>query len=322
MCGLVELVERLASPIWDGAPTTTPISLDESLEPPNNAALIAEDIAGHLALWKVLSICDPMRQDSFLAAYKTLRDGLVDQFGLAHEVAQECASRLASALMKMFSERKQARRSLDRKVRAELLDMQVGPPRCWYCGVPFTGDQVDAFFGGSRQASREPVFFDFVTPRGLSYRDLQIEVDHLNPFAKSGDEEVGNLRLACGWCNTRKSDFRNLFDVRGAIRTFHHPAMGNMLVPLPFWSLRFLGTHRRCDAIGCERSLATDHLYVGARVSGGAMVPGNLGAFCGDHDTLRRFRHLPRRAFEVDPARNAGKASLKPDPVSRAVSVW
>jgi len=50
--------------------------------------------------------------------------------------------------------------------------------RCWYCGCPFD-DRVEV--GG----------------RSLT-------IDHVEPRAGGGDDELANLRLCCATCNRRK----------------------------------------------------------------------------------------------------------------------
>jgi hypothetical protein len=106
------------------------------------------------------------------------------------------------------------------------------------------------------------------------------------------------LRLACGWCNRHKSSLTILFDARANPAVFAHPRLGNLLVPVPYWVVRVLGTQRKCQFPQCGKDSSTSPLVIAPCSSAGAMVPGNLGVYCDTHDPIREYRLVPRRLFK------------------------
>lgn len=291
---LAGTIERVASPVWDPGRLPIDLTVPPELLPKENQKIVADDLECTLAVWKVLTWCDPLRTPDFLVVFKAIRDGIATDFEISGVQAEEPARRIAKAILSVLPVSQRRRVPIRKETKETLVDMCPDGARCWYCGSEFSSVQVDSFRQGSPWTPTLPHFVDFVTGRGTKERHLKIEVDHVRPFVASGTEDVSNLKLSCGWCNSRKSDLRNLFDPRNRLLRFDHPKLGRLVIPLPFWGIRILAIQRECSEVGCTRHLNSEPLRLGPLLKSGALVPGNLGAFCKDHDPYRTERYVPR----------------------------
>ncbi|MFI9633598.1 HNH endonuclease [Nocardia sp. NPDC051929] len=172
--------------------------------------------------------------------------------------------------------------------------MNEPEPRCYLCGYCFKDSARDRFLGRPIDRPEPLALVDFVRPRGRTSRDLCIEIDHVTPLAAGGNNEVENLRLACGWCNRVKSSHTNLFDTTSwALGKINHPTLGVVAIPQPLWVLRFVATRGRCESpTGCSARLANSEIFVAPRRRGGALTPTNLAAFCQRHDPWATERYI------------------------------
>lgn len=268
-----------------------------------NSELISADLAANDALWRILSLVDPFRIDTdpryrFATIYAKLRGAIAEKYCLPPDDADAIAKPIAGFLSDLtFRLKGKTRLSIDSSVRAQLVD-SISSAFCWYCGARFSDASVDSFISKKQTAAPLPRYIDFVTSRGSSSRDLQIEVDHVMPIALGGSNEVSNLRLSCGWCNKHKRELKSLYDANAMPTIFAHPRSGSWLLPAPYWILRVLGTRRRCEWTGgCPIRIEDDRLFVAPRALDGAMTPGNLGAFCQEHDPIIQDRLIPNSAL-------------------------
>ncbi|MFF9429399.1 HNH endonuclease [Streptomyces sp. NPDC014746] len=171
-------------------------------------------------------------------------------------------------------------------------------PRCYLCGFLFGSHARDRFLGESKEYPPPLALVDFTRPRGERSAQLCIEVDHVIPVAEGGQTVVENLRLACGWCNSTKNRYTNIYDATpwsGGI--FQHPALGAVTRPQPLWVLRTIATRRRCEfPDGCPAKVENSELFAGPRNANGALTPVNLAVYCEQHDPWRLDRWVgPKR---------------------------
>ncbi|WP_438296502.1 HNH endonuclease [Streptomyces sp. HUAS TT7] len=138
------------------------------------------------------------------------------------------------------------------------------------------------------------VAVDFVRPRGLKSVDLLPQVDHVRPVAIGGETAVENLRLACGWCNRKKSSHIEIYGAPSAYAgIFIHPTLGTISIPRPLWVVRLTKMRGRCeDPSGCNARLQNSELFVAPRRLSGAINPTNCAVYCREHDPWKRERFI------------------------------
>lgn len=191
------------------------------------------------------------------------------------------------------------RQQIDRATRLEIWDRSGPTQRCWVCGYAFDSIAADEFLNLPSNAPTRnlPLFVDHGKPRGLSLRDYKVELDHVQPVS-GGGQSGDNLRLACGWCNSHKSNLISLYDVAGSCKMISHPRAGKIGIPQAFWVVRILGLRQRCEwQGGCKENVKTCELTVAPRNLKGAMNPINLFVVCDEHDPIRNERLVSRELF-------------------------
>ena len=272
--------------------------------------IVRADTYLHWISWFAEGLVDPARvagrYDSYGELFQACLQCVAERFrDLTADERRPLASAIAHYLQfradVLASERQRQRLTTSQKI--ELVKLAGVPPRCWITGLPFSTTAVDSFLEMGEEEDDErsvlgrPVFVDIYRPIGLQPRDLQIEVDHVFPVARGG-ENSDNLRLACGWANVFKAQHVSLYDVAGGVRIVrvrkgptHLPAS----LPQPFWVVRLLATRRRCeDPSGCDATVENAELTVAPIFPGGAPTPTNLRVVCDKHDPIAAERLVPR----------------------------
>lgn len=252
------------------------------------------------ARWFLESLADPMPYLEGTKHYPHLYQCVsgvlsAEASQLPADERRELASGLAKLLWQEIRGRIIGRRvPADRETRLFLWDMY---PRCWICGAEFNDwARAEFLWEESNSEPQTMPFVDFYRPRGKKLTDLRIEVEHVVPHSGGGTEELHNLRLSCGWCNRAKSNRMLLYDAEAVTRKFHHPVLGNVSVPQPFWVVRFLAMRGRCeDVSGCGARTTSDELTVAPRSVNGAPNPANLMVVCREHDPLRDVRLVAKK---------------------------
>ncbi|MEU2448990.1 HNH endonuclease signature motif containing protein [Streptomyces sp. NPDC012765] len=204
----------------------------------------------------------------------------------------------------VLSRRSRKRAAIGLALREDLWAMGQPEPRCYLCGFLF-GDQArDKFLGEAAQMPPTPPLVDFTRPRGARASQLCVEVDHVIPVAEGGKTTIENLRLACGWCNSVKNRYTNIYDTTPwAVGIFEHPALGPVTKPQPLWVLRTVATRRRCESSGgCMAKIEDSELFAGPRNSKGALTPVNLAVYCEEHDPWRLDRWIGPKRLSISPA--------------------
>lgn len=194
-----------------------------------------------------------------------------------------------------------SRTYIDKDTKRLLWSLGGVEPRCWICGYKFTPWAKNKFLGDPN-FTEAPLhqFVDYVTLHGVKQRDICIEVDHAIPFSKGGSEDVDNLRLSCGWCNSHKSDRLSIYDVEIKPRILEHPTLGRQSIPHPFWVVRLLSVRQRCEHEGnCEKTVQHSKLNIVSKHPQGAMNPANLKVVCEEHDSLGSKRLIDRSIAET-----------------------
>lgn len=264
-------------------------------------SLLKGDINEQWARWFAESLADPRRIAQSKITYPFL---FGEVFKAVEEKfhsektrpeKQEIASMTARIILHLSDafEKNRKRRSITLDERRLLLDIAGEKPRCWICGVAFRAEAIDNFLDGSSTPIELPPFVDVFKPRGLAQRDLAIEIDHVLPFSKGGQEEA-NLTLACGWCNRYKSAYTSIYDVEGQPRTAGKNSLGITSLPQPFWVVRLLAVVRNCEhPNGCSCSVQDTEMTVIPINERGALNPTNLRVVCYEHDPLGSRRLQP-----------------------------
>ena len=288
------------SSVWQqgNADTLATLSVPDSFLG-RRSGLLKGDINQQWARWFVESVVDPRRvyeegiQYPFL--FEEVRDAIVERFGPPEKTQPEIqalaqiVARIAFSIANSMSSAR-ARTNLDYIRRKMLLGISGSPPRCWICGAEFQEGAIESFLTRAPAKLSLPPFVDFLKPRGLSDRDLRIEVDHVVPFSKGGGDEE-NLELACGWCNRHKSAYLSIYDVEGQPRTAKSNTLSIHTLPQPFWIVRLLALRRNCEhPQGCAHSVENAELTIVTTRTGGAINPANLRVTCYEHDPLRLKR--------------------------------
>jgi hypothetical protein len=267
--------------------------------------LLRADIHILWTQWFIESICDP---NSFTTSHqgyahilKTVQSRVPIIFtGVTDEERNKISIYIARLVDKEVQRRKPRKRIFlsldDRKL---LWDIYGTEQRCWICGYKFTKWAENKFLKyPNYEEAPLPQFVDYMTLHGLKERHICVEVDHAVPFSKGGCEE-DNLRLACGWCNSHKSDRVSLYDVSLKPRILIHPKLGKQSIPHPFWIVRLLSIRRSCEYEGgCDQTVENGQLTVFPRHPEGAINPTNLRVICPDHDPLGSNRFVSRTIAE------------------------
>lgn len=271
-------------------------------------ALLRADTNLLWARWFVESVCSPLTEGTPRLGYAFIYAEVAHVVSLAFQtLPRDERSVLASAIARFVLEdadaRRRVRQPLSRDERWAILE-KAGPlPRCWICGYPFSEQAVSRFLGLTSITTPValPEFIDCMKPRGISQRDLGIEVDHVVPVAAGGENEE-NLALACGWCNGQKGARLTLYDTGADDVVLIHPKLGRISVPRPFWIVRLLAIRGRCEwPGGCTRTTKTSELTVAPRWEKGTMNPMNLQLTCAEHDPLGESRLVSRKAWTKAP---------------------
>jgi hypothetical protein len=267
--------------------------------------LLQADIRLLWARWFLEGVLDPMKLASNGSNYPKLFQYVLGEikaiFAGGNDIECQQVARSITRLIdeEARSRQNRARGRLNIDVRRNLIEASVDQPRCWICGYRFGDWAVQSFLGNSNMLPPSlPLFVDFLKPRGLSLRDLKIEVDHVTPFSEGGGGE-SNLRLACGWCNSNKGQWISLYDVgTKPYKTIKHPRYGNLSIPRGFWVVRLLAIKRQCEwQKGCENKPSDSELTVAPKHDMGVMNPTNLVVTCLDHDPLGSDRLVHRKLF-------------------------
>ncbi len=255
--------------------------------------------------WFIESICDPEKFADSTQGYAYIFVAVQKRVpiifsGISEEERQTLTKYISRLIDKEVQRRSQRKRIFISLEDKKLLWDIYGPePRCWICGYKFTKWAENKFLGyGNYTEPPLLQFIDYMTLHGLSQRDISVEVDHAIPFSKGGKEE-DNLRLACGWCNSHKSDRISLYDVAIKPRAVEHPKLGMQSVPHPFWIVRLLSVRRRCEyEDGCDKTVDKVQLTVVHKHPEGAMNPTNLRVICSEHDPIGSTRLVSRKVAE------------------------
>jgi hypothetical protein len=177
-------------------------------------------------------------------------------------------------------------------------DLSGPEQRCWVCGYKFTDWAKRRFLEEEEVSFSLPKFVDYIKPIGLLKRDISVELDHVIPFSRGGLEGE-NLRLACGWCNARKSSKISIYDVDSKPRKFLHPRFGRITVPNGFWIVRLLALRNKCEHPGgCNKTTDIEELTIAPSNLTGALNPTNLRVTCLEHDPLGSSRLVSRNILQ------------------------
>lgn len=268
--------------------------------------LLRADIHLLWTQWFINSICDSEQflnsSQGYPHIFKVVQNITPSIFNRFTESELQKVTKYIARLIDRDVQRKKERSriSLDKDTKKLLWDINESEPRCWMCGYKFSDWAKNKFLGYSNYREAPlPRFVDYTTLHGVKQRDVCIEVDHAIPFSKGGTEDIDNLRLSCGWCNSHKSDRLSIYDVEIKPRTLDHPKLGKQSIPHPFWVVRLLSVRQRCEYKGnCDKTVNHNKLNIIFKHPQGAMNPANLKVTCEEHDSLGSARFIDRTLAE------------------------
>ncbi|MFI5955392.1 HNH endonuclease [Cryptosporangium sp. NPDC051539] len=244
------------------------------------------------AHWFLQGLVDPAafaRDESLGLAHLAakIRDGirLLDSRMPKDELIRVIAALSNVAWEEIEKRRIRKRATMSLRIKKDLWYAAEPDPRCYLCGYKFTGLAMAQFFDSTKPSPLLPPLVDFTRPR-VKVRHVRIEIDHVQPLAGGGANELDNLRLACGLCNSIKNRYTSLYDTfswpTGALR---HPSLGWVTMPQPLWLLRLISLRGRCeDLSGCPATVRSHELYAAPFVEAGTLNPVNIKICCRDHD--------------------------------------
>jgi len=183
-------------------------------------SLLKGDVNRQWARWFVESLADPRRIAIENISYPHLFEEVLRSVEYTFNNSKtrpekqqiaSVAAKIILNLSKIFDVNRK-RKPITKDVRRLLLDIAGSSARCWICGTIFRNQAIENFLYGRKGKLELPLFIDVLKPRGLIERDLVIEIDHVVPFSKGG-EDGSNLELACGWCNRFKSNYISIYSV-------------------------------------------------------------------------------------------------------------
>jgi 5-methylcytosine-specific restriction endonuclease McrA len=271
--------------------------------------LLRADIHLLWTQWFINSICDSEQFFNSYQGYSHIFTVVQDRIPFIfpsiteserQKITKYIARYIARLIEKEIEIKEDRRRKIDADIKKLLWDLSGSEPRCWICGYKFTDWARNKFLGYSNYKEIPlPRFVDYITLHGVKQRDICIEVDHAIPFAKGGSENIDNLRLSCGWCNSHKSDRLSIYDVEIKPGTLEHPKLGKRSIPHPFWVIRLFSVRQRCEYEGnCEKTVQHSKLNIISKHPQGAMNPANLKVVCEDHDSFGSMRFIDRSIAE------------------------
>lgn len=268
--------------------------------------LLRADINILWTQWFIESICDPEifanSDRGYAYIFQTVHERIPYIFAGTSEGERKKLTKYVARLVdKEVQRRKNRKRNFICLESKKMLWDIYGPEhRCWICGYKFTKWAKNKFIGENNYGeSPLPQFIDYITLHGLTQRDISVELDHVVPFSKGGNEE-DNLRLACGWCNSHKGNWISLYDVPVKPHVVEHPKLGKQSIPHPFWIIRLLSIRRGCEyEYGCDRTVDNSQLTVVYKNPSGSMNPTNLRITCFDHDPIGSDRLISRKVAET-----------------------
>jgi 5-methylcytosine-specific restriction endonuclease McrA len=270
------------------------------------SSLLRADMTTLWTQWFLESICDPEKFVDRYPCYAHIVHAVDTEAPFIFSTIDinkraELVIKISRLINNEVRRRQHRKRTpFDLRIKEYLWDVYSSEHRCWMCGYQFSKWAVDKFLERSISAElRIPQFIDYLKPHGLSKRDFQIEIDHVFPFAEGGNEDIENLRLACGWCNTHKASRLSIYDVAAQPLIASHPQQGKVSLPHPFWVIRLLALRRQCEhGSGCDKTLENSSLTITPRHPEGSMNPTNLQVTCTQHDPIGSARLVSRTIAE------------------------
>lgn len=258
-------------------------------------AILRDDFNYALARWFMRALYAPaaVTRPPYAAVQADVKNLLRSRFLRATEPdLHESASRLARLIMEADLLAVRSRRAKDVSAADRFQLITRAERRCQICGYAFPAPIPDQFVNGDKQDGPLYSLYDYLKQTRRSQQHSQIEVDHIHPLAHGGTNELNNLQLLCGFCNSAKRDRLTLFDVGAEGVEIKHPKLGRVVLSSRFLVVRVL-VGAQCFKCGChafqkELTIAPISLI-------GEVNPANVSATCYDCDPvhLHRFIAVP-----------------------------
>ena len=94
-----------------------------------------------------------------------------------------------------------------------------------------------------QQSLRKSSIYDCLKPTRKSTWHSYIYIDHIRPISRGGSNNIENLQILCGFCNSSKKDFITIFDqshVSGPIIIQHPKLRSSIHISRRFLVVRML----------------------------------------------------------------------------------
>lgn len=252
--------------------------------------------------WFVESICDFEKIDENTdkaRVWSWIKSGLEAHFGSGKADSKFVSFLTEDIYNKFVLNSKKKRKPWKIALKKELISREIRP-KCWICQREFSKEAINNFINSKKLDIKLPSTVDFMFPRGVIARDLSIEVEHIVPFSlKGGDpDDISNLALSCGWCNSSKSNSMSIYTVNRNGKYYCHPNLGRRSIPNRFWIVKLLMIQKNCQNCGATPTIEENKLRPILINDKGIANVNNLKVVCGSCDNIRGERMVESKTYK------------------------
>lgn len=201
------------------------------------------------------------------------------------EIARQLA-RFVKDESLLFAERlkKSKRVFISPILRQKLIDSYTDSVRCRACGYKFSDSTVESFLCAEKPPRTKQILLHLHKDRGGNHRDNSIEIDHKIPRSLGGKDDLDNLEVLCGWCNSAKSN--NQFFLGREPFKYYKDSTGKLVLRMTdFFSYRVTSLSNRCEhpLCTCKNTKANSEFFPSLQNKEGEPNPLNVRTLCQDH---------------------------------------
>lgn len=273
----------------------SPQGLAPSLHAPESiqglsSELLKDDLNYLLVQWFIDALKPQNSEENnhYPHIYQSVRKALRNRFiDSSDPELHKVSTRLSRLICNGSNQRKYQREEFSIADKFSLFTKSGG--YCGICGFRFSEAMVENFLGGQPQYSKH-IFYDFLKPTKRTKKNFQIEIDHIFPLARGGGNDLENLQLLCGFCNSAKRDFTSVFDSSSKTIEINHPELGKLNLSSWFLVVRVLSGNK-CSF--CDKSIDSTELTITPLLMSYQINPVNVRSTCYECDPMKEYRFLP-----------------------------